>query len=156
MAGQQQAAQNFDEFYNGNNAFILGGTTFHWRPLHWREWGESIDARAAEEGRLDQERRAKIDELIKSGKLLEEAELEVDDQKTLVDSFQEVIDRITIYLEPGEIDAFKAVLEDRTKHVTIAQLNALMVWLQEVQTPDRPTNTPSPSSPGRGTPGAIS
>lgn len=148
--------QNFDQFYNGDNSFILGGSTWHWRPLHWREWGETIDARILEEQEQDQKRREAIDALVASGKPLAEAELEVDDNLTLVESMESVIKRITLYLEPGEVESFKAMVDDRTKRVTIAQLNALHVWLQEVQTPDRPTDTPAPSSPGRGKPGATS
>lgn len=156
MATQNAPQKNFDTFYNGDNSFILGGATWHWRPLHWREWGETIDARVAEEEVLAERRRARIDELIAEGKTRDEAELEVSDDETLVESFEDVIDRIAVYLEPSEVDSFKSVLNDREKRITIAQLQALMVWLQEVQTPDRPTNTPAPSSPGPGTPGAIS
>jgi hypothetical protein len=148
--------QNFDEFYNGDRAFILGGQTFHWRPLHWREWGEIIDRRAAQEAAEQEERKAKIAALVEGGTPPFEAEEKVDDEKLLVESFEEVIERIVAYLEPDDVGGFKAVLEDRDKHISIAQLNALMVWLQGVQTPDRPTETLSSSSSGPGTQGATS
>lgn len=149
--------RNFDEFYNGDRAFIMGGQTFHWRPLHWREWGELIDRRAAEEVAEQKEREEKIEALMANGKKSRvEAEEEVDDATTLVESFQTVIERITVYLEPDEVTGFRTVLDDQEKRISIAQLNALMVWLQEVQTPDRPTETLSSSSSGPGTQGAIS
>lgn len=148
--------QNFDEFYNGNRAFILGGQTFHWRPLHWREWGELIDRTAAEEEKEQKARKAKIDKLMKAGKTEEEAEEAVDSEEMLVDAYQDIVDRILVYLEPGEITGLKAILEDSSKQVSVAQLNAILVWLQGVQTPDRPTETPMASSPSPGTSGVTS
>jgi hypothetical protein len=150
------APQNFDEFYNGNRAFIIGGGTFHWRPLHWREWGELLDARAEEEARQQKERQDKIDALIEKGIDQYEAEDTVDDEGTVVESFEKVITRICVYLEPEEETAFMAVVNDRTKSISLAQMNALMLWLQERQTPDRPTEALSSSSSGPGTQGATS
>ncbi len=153
-------ARNFDEFYNGQRSFVLGGQTFHWRPLHWREWGEIIDGRVAEEVAEAAERRRKIDLLINEGLDALEAEDKVDeeseDAQTLVSSFEKVIDRIVVYLEPDEIENFRLVVNDTKKPISIALLNDLMAWLQEVQVPDRPTETPSSSSSGRGTQGATS
>ena len=155
-AKQLSDPQNFDEFYNGDRAFILGGQTHHWRPMHWREWGEIIDRRAADEAAEAVERDAKIAALVKEGKPQDEAEDIVDDEGTLVESFENVVDRIVVYLEPGDIPGFRAVLEDRDKRISVAQLQALMVWLQGVQTPDRPMETLSSSSSGPGTQGATS
>lgn len=146
--------QNFDEFYNGNRAFILGGHTFHWRPLHWREWGTNVDARVAEEEEREKKLRAAEEKLKKEGKDADLAFLE--DEETLVENFEKVIERCSLYVEKNEVESFKATVNDPEKRITIAQLQALMVWLQEVQTPDRPTTTPSPSTPGRGKVGATS
>lgn len=148
--------RNFDEFYNGERAFIIGGQTFHWRPLHWREWGELIDRRAAEEVQEQEERKRRIEELVSSGKTPEEAEDIIEDETTLVSSFEQVVERCAVYLEPEEVASFKAVMDDKSKPISIAQLNELMVWLQGVQTPDRPTEMLRASSPGPGTSGAIS
>lgn len=146
--------ENFDEFYNGNRAFILGGQTFHWRPLHWREWGELIDARAAEEEEREKQLRGAEEKLKAEGK--DEALALLEDDETLVENFEKVIARCQVYVEQNESESFKAVINDPEKRITIAQMNALMVWLQEVQTPDRPTDMPSPSSPGPGRKGATS
>lgn len=148
--------QNFDEFYNGNRAFILGGQTYHWVPLHWREWGALIDARAAEEDKREKARQKKIEKLKAEGKDVEALDVELEDDETLIENFEKVVERCAVYVDPSESDSFKATINDPEKRITIAQLNGLMVWLQEVQTPDRPTSTPSPSSPGPGRAGVTS
>lgn len=155
---ESQAPENFDNLYNGNRAFILGGQTFHWEQVHWREWGKVIDARVAEEEERDKARKAKVAELVAAGTPQGEAEIEMAllDDETLVESFEKVVERCALYVEDDDAEAFVTTVNDPEKRVTIAQLNALMVWLQEVQTPDRPTSTLSPSSSGPGTQGAIS
>jgi hypothetical protein len=152
--------QNFDEFYNGNRAFIIGGGTFHWRPIHWREWGEILDTRAAQQYADEAKRKERIAALVATGKGEFDAELEVDEQidqeETTVESFEEVIERICVYLVPEDIASFKSVANDKSKNISVAMLHGLMVWLQGVQTPDRPTETLSPSSSSPGTTGATS
>jgi hypothetical protein len=148
--------RNFDELYNGQRSFILAGQTFHWRPIHWREWGEMIDARAAEEIKEQEERQGKIDALVAEGKpALIAAEI-VDDEKTLVSSFEDVVTRCAAYLEEDEVVTFAEVMHDKKNRISAAMLSELQVWLQEVQTPDRPTETPSDSSSGPGKQGATS
>jgi hypothetical protein len=148
--------RNFDEIYNGQRQFTIGGQTFHWRPLHWREWGEILDNDAAREAAEQREREAKIAELVKSG--IEEfaAENQVDDEQTTVEAFGRLVDRCAVYLEPSEIQSFKDVMQDTTKPISYAMVTDLLVWLQGVQTPDRPTETPTPSSSGPGTQGVTS
>lgn len=148
--------KNFDELYNGNRAFTIGGQEFHWRPLHWREWGELVDARVAEEVEQERKRKALIDDLITGGKTLEEAEQSVEDDTTLVSTFEDLVERAIVYVEPEEKESLTAVLNDRTKGISTAMLNDLVVWLQEVQTPDRPTETLTSSSSGPGTSGVTS
>ena len=151
--------QNFDEFYNGNRAFIIGGQTFHWRPIHWREWGELIDSRVADELREEEEREKKIDALVKKTKVSRDeaiAKVDAEDEGTVVESFERLVDRAVRYLEPKETESFKATLNDKDSGVSYAMLNALMTWLQEVQVPDRPTEALSSSSSGPGTAGATS
>lgn len=159
MADKDQAPENFDALYNGNRAFILGGVTFHWEQLHWREWGATIDARAAEEEEKEKLLRTELERLKGEGVPLDVAEVqaeEIIDDSTLVETYEKVVDRCSIYLVDSEVENFKAVVNDPEKKITIAQLNALMLWLQEVQTPDRPTTTPSASSSGAGRTGATS
>ena len=151
--------ENFDALYNGNRAFILGGITFHWEPVHWREWGGVIDARVAEEEEKEALLKAEVARLVAEGMPAAEAEVTADetlDTSTLVETYERVIERCLVYVSNGEAESFKAVINDPEKRVSVAQLNALAVWLQEVQTPDRPTTTPSASSPGAGSTGAIS
>lgn len=151
--------QNFDEFYNGNRAFIIGGQTFHWRPLHWRAWGELIDARVADELKEEEEREKKIDALVKKSKgemSREEAAAKVDDEVTVVQTFERLIDRAVVYLEPNETESFRATMNDVNKGISHAMLSSLLTWLQEVQVAERPTLVQSGSSPGPGTQGATS
>lgn len=152
-------AENFDTLYNGNRAFIIGGVTFHWEPLHWREWGQAIDDRAAEEEEKEKKLRAEITRLRGEGVPAEDAELQADeivDDTTIVQTYEKVLNRCTIYINKSERENFIAVVNDPDNRITIAQLNALMVWLQEVQTPERPTTVPSASSSGAGSTGATS
>lgn len=155
---EEQLAEprNFDELYNGNRAFVLGGQEFHWRPLHWREWGELVDVRVARETEEQQKREKFIADLISGGKTLEQAEQAADDEVTLVSTFEDLVERVLVYVEPGEKDRLSEVINNPEKRVSVAILNDLVVWLQEVQTPDRPTETPMSSSSGPGTSGATS
>ena len=154
--------QNFDEFYNGNNAFIIGGGTFHWRPIHWREWGELLDKQSAEAYEESKARKDRIEALMAANPDMDaiDAEYEIDEQidqeNTTVESFERVIERICVYLVPEEIADFKAVANDKSKKISVQMLNGLMVWLQGVQTPDRPTETLSLSSSSPGSTGATS
>ena len=151
--------ENFDALYNGNRAFILGGVTFHWEPLHWREWGEAIDARAAEEVEKEKRLRAELERLKGAGVPDDDAEIQADEvinDETLVQTYEKLVDRAVIYVIDSEEESFRAVVNDPEKNVTAAQLNALLVWLQEVQTPERPTTTPPASSTGAGSTGATS
>jgi hypothetical protein len=156
---KDQAPENFDSLYNGNRAFILGGVTFHWEPLHWREWGATIDARAAEEVEKEKKLRAELERLKGVGVPDDEAEIQADEiinDETLIQTYERLVDRAVIYVLDSEEESFRAVVNDPDKKVTIAQLNALLVWLQEVQTPERPTTPQPTSSSGAGKTGATS
>jgi hypothetical protein len=151
--------ENFDNLYNGNRAFVLGGVTFHWEPVHWRKWGEVIDIRVAEETEKEKRLRAEVERLVAEGVPAADAEVQADeivDDSTLVETYEKVIERCSIYISNDESEEFKSVIDDPEKRVTVAQLNGLAVWLQEVQTPDRPTITPQVSSPGAGSTGVTS
>lgn len=148
--------RNFDEFYDGERSFVIGGQTFHWRPLHWREWGELLDADAARQEAEKKDREKKIAVLVKKGIEEFEAEDQVDAQDTTVDAFNRLVDRCTVYLEPSEIQSFKDVVGDTSKTISYAMIAEVLRWLQGVQTPDRPTETPTGSSSGLGTSGVTS
>jgi hypothetical protein len=64
-------------------------------------------------------------------------------------------DQILLFVEPAEADRWREVRARDDKPVTIAQLNAILLWLMEEQT-GRPTVAPSPSAPGRGQTAATS
>lgn len=63
--------------------------------------------------------------------------------------------QILLFIEPDEHVLWEKVRGRDEKPVTIAQLNAILTWLMEEQT-GRPTETPSPSAPGRGRTAASS
>ena len=58
-------------------------------------------------------------------------------------------DQILLFIEPAEHDRWRELRLRDENAVTIAQLNAILLWLMEEQT-GRPTVQPSPSVPGRG------
>jgi hypothetical protein len=148
--------RNFDEFYNGQRAFILGGQTLHWRPLHWREWGKINDKRIADAIAEEAEHKKKLDKLVKSGKTELEAEEIIETEETVEENFEKLVERCMIYLEQEDIKVFRTVVDDPEKRISIAQLRALHEWLEEAQHPDRPTVVPSGSSSGPGSTGATS
>lgn len=149
-------AENFDELYKGDRAFVLGGQTFHWRPLHWREWGKLNDQRIHDALADDEHYRKRMEELKKAGKTEVEAATEIDLEETVVENFEKHIERIKPYLVEDELSVFETVVNDPKKAVSIAQLRALLTWLEGVQHPDRPTTAPSASSSGPGSTGATS
>lgn len=151
--------ENFDALYNGNQTFVLGGETFRWEPLHWREWGTVVDARVAEEEEKAARIRAEVARLMETGLSEDEAEIQADenlDDTSLVQTIEKVIERCLVYVADDDVEKFKTIVNDPAKKITYPQLSALTIWLQEVQSPDRPTNTPEVSSPGAGTTGATS
>lgn len=64
-------------------------------------------------------------------------------------------DQILLFISPDEHDRWRALRARDDRPVTIAQLNAILLWLMEEQT-GRPTVQPSPSAPGRGRTAATS
>ena len=133
--------KNFDQLHPENRSFILGGQTFHWNPLHWREFGEMVEeavVAADEEAKLEQE----------AEKARERGE-EPPKTLTIVDSYEQLIDRVCKYLEPSEVENFRAIVNDPMKRVSHLQLSELRNWLQEVSN-NRPTEQPSPSDAGLG------
>lgn len=64
-------------------------------------------------------------------------------------------DQILLFLAADEHDRWRALRSRDDNPVTIAQLNAILLWLMEEQT-GRPTQAPSPSASGRTTTKATS
>lgn len=58
-------------------------------------------------------------------------------------------DQILLFLAKDEADKWRELRARDDNPVTIAQLNAILLWLMEEQT-GRPTVQPSPSDSGRG------
>jgi hypothetical protein len=68
----------------------------------------------------------------------------------------DLMDRqILLFLGDGEQDRWKALRKRDDAPVTVAQINAVLMWLMEEQT-GRPTEQPSPSAPGPGKTAASS
>jgi hypothetical protein len=150
--------ENFDEVFAASREFILGGQRFHWVQMQWREWGEFLDKHQEETERKEKEREDKLEKLRKEASARgEDPSLVIlEDRSTVIENYEMVVERIIQYIEPSEHVGFKAILEDRTKRISIEQLQLLLNWLQEVQTPERPTTTPEPSEGGPGETEAIS
>lgn len=135
--------QDFDHVYPEDRSFTLGGEEFHWQPIWWRDFGAMIDETVAKAAREEKEAERKAAEAKERG------EEPPEDDSSVVDSYEEVIDRIVKYLEPDEVDRFRAVVNNPEKKTSHLQLMMLRDWLQEV-TNKRPTELPSPSGAGRG------
>lgn len=63
--------------------------------------------------------------------------------------------QILLFIAEDEHERWAELRAREKSPVTIAQLNAVLTWLMEEQT-GRPTETPSPSAPGRGRTAASS
>ena len=57
-------------------------------------------------------------------------------------------DQILLFIQKDEHDRWRELRARDESPVTIAQLNAILLWLMEEQT-GRPTQAPSPSASGR-------
>lgn len=64
-------------------------------------------------------------------------------------------DQILLFIAKDEHPRWRELRSRDDNPVTIAQLNAILLWLMEEQT-GRPTVQPSPSAPGRGQTAATS
>jgi hypothetical protein len=140
--------KNFDEVHPEDRSFILGGETFHWQPLGWREWGDLIDEEVvhqAEDTREAEAHEKAVDEALEKGETLPP----MPTGQRLTTTMERVIDRIIRYLVAEDVERFKAVVNDPGRKISALQLREMRDWLQEV-TNNRPTEQPSPSDAGRG------
>lgn len=159
MASENGVAEDFDRVHPENRSFKLGGETFHWAPLHWREFGEIVEretetaiVRAREAERREKEREVEREKAEEEGR---EYESPKDDDYTLVSFYEELIESILNYVEPSERDRFREVVNDPGRRISHLQLTSLRDWLPEVVN-NRPMDQSSPSDAGRGTTAAIS
>ena len=136
----QSEVENFDRVHpeRADREFILAGERFHWRKVHWREYGEMADKLISQ----DEE---------------EPSEEEPGGKKdlTVIEMYEQLVERLVVYIEKDEVTRFRTTVEDPEKEITQLQLTELRDWLNEKQT-SRPTQQPSPSDVGRGGTAPIS
>ena len=117
--------KDFDEMLATDREFTVGGETFHWRDVR-PEVLTSFEPSANGDGPDDDNAAWRL----------------MDDQ-------------ILLFIAADEHPRWRDLRARDDKPVTIAQLNAILLWLMEEQT-GRPTVQPSPSAPGRGRTAATS
>lgn len=129
--------KNFDLVHPEERSFILGGETFHWQPIWWRDFGVMLEEAYEEVSKRQRE----AEDAEKRG--------EESDRLTVNESYEQLIDRNVRYLVEGDGERFRALVNDPSKRISSLQLTELRDWLQEVAN-NRPTEQPSPSDAGRG------
>ena len=117
--------KNFDEMLPKDREFTVGGETFHWRDVR-PEVLTSFEPSANGSGPEDANAAWRL----------------MDDQ-------------ILLFIAKDEEQKWRDLRAREDQPVTIAQLNAILIWLMEEQT-GRPTEPSSPSAPGRGRTAATS
>ena len=111
--------RNFDEMLATDREFTVGGETFHWRDVR--------------------------PEVLTSFEPSRNGDGPDDDNA----AWRLMDDQILLFIGKDEHDKWVSLRARDDNPVTIAQLNAILLWLMEEQT-GRPTVQPSPSDPGRG------
>lgn len=140
-------AENFDQVHPEDRSFILGGQTFHWQPMWWRDFGAMVEETVAKA-----EEEAEAEKVVSEAKGSGKRAPKNIKPPTLIDTYEQLIDGICRYLEPSEVDSFRGIVNDPAKRISHVQLTELRDWLREV-TNNRPTEQPSPSEGGRGNTG---
>lgn len=146
--------KSFSEELVKERTFELGGETFEWRYLHWREYSRWLDERAAAEDAEHAARQSVLNErerLIAEGKTGDD--LPAIPEETVEASFEALIGRIAKYVVKDQLDLFNEVVNDEDREIPGHLLRSLADWLLEVQT-GRPTEEaptsgdgPSPTAP---------
>lgn len=119
-------SKNFDDLLAADHTFTVRGVTFTWREV-------------------------KPEVLTMMGRTLEN----VNDEEDPNAGWTAIDEQILIFLDPSDHDKWKELRARDEQPVTIKQINAILDYLIAEQT-DRPTQTPSPSAPGRGRTAASS
>ncbi len=137
-------AENFDQVHPEDRSFILGGQTFHWQPMWWRDFGQML-----EDTIVKTEKEAEAEKQINDAAEKGKAPPKGVKIPTLIDTFEGLIENICHFLEPSEVESFRGIVNDPAKRISHVQLTELRDWLREV-TNNRPTEQPSPSGDGLG------
>jgi len=111
--------RNFDDMLAQDREFTVGGETFHWRDVRPEVLTAFEPSEPEENGKPDDGAAWRL----------------MDDQ-------------ILLFITQDEHARWRELRARDERPVTIAQLNAILLWLMEEQT-GRPTEAPSPSAPGR-------
>ena len=138
--------RDFDAGLERDRVFKVGGDSFTYRIVHWREFAQLIDDESARELAAQAEQKQ-----IAEAEGEEAAELL---EATMVADMERVLSRVCQYLVPEDVERFKAFATNEEKPFSWGQLLELRDWLGEVQTA-RPTKQPGTSSRGRGGTGAT-
>lgn len=131
--------KNFDDMLAKDRDFTVAGETFQWRNVR-PEVLTSFESSPSEEDVPDN---ASDEEKIA-------AKLRNDNA-----AWRLMDDQILLFLHKNDHERWRELRAREENPVTIAQLNAILVWLMEEQT-GRPTVPSSPSDPGRGRTAATS
>lgn len=113
--------KSFDDLISQERTFIVRGETFTWQDVR----PEILTAF--------------------------QSETEVDPEKpeTNVDIWKQLDEQIMLFLVAEDHERWQKLRAREENPVTIIQLNEILTWLVGEQT-ERPSQTPSPSGPGRG------
>lgn len=117
--------KNFDDMLAQDREFTVGGEKFHWRDVR--------------------------PEVLTSFEPSRNGDGPDDDNA----AWRLMDDQILLFVAKDEVDRWKELRARDENPVTIAQLNAILLWLMEEQT-GRPTVQSSPSEVGRGRTAATS
>ncbi len=110
--------KNFDDMLPQDREFTVGGETFHWRDVRPEVLTSFEPSRNGDQP---------------------------DDENA---AWRLMDDQILLFLAKDETEKWRNLRAREDNPVTIAQLNAILLWLMEEQT-GRPTQAPSPSASGR-------
>lgn len=133
--------RNFDEELIDDRQFTIGGETFSWRYLHWREFAAVMDKEDEESKQREQAQKEAGDGWV--------------DPTTFVGNHEELVESIVLLLDPGQAARFKETVNDPAKEIGFQQIVRLHNWLLNQQTA-RPTDPPEGSGPSGGATGASS
>lgn len=113
--------KSFDDLISQERTFVVRGETFTWQDVR----PEVLTA------------------------FQPETEVDPEKPETNVDIWKQLDEQISLFLVPEDRERWAKLRAREENPVTIIQLNEILTWLVGEQT-ERPSQTPSPSGPGRG------
>lgn len=113
--------KSFDDLISQERTFVVRGETFTWQDVR----PEVLTA------------------------FTPETEVDPDKPGSDVGVWKQLDEQISLFLVPEDRERWLKLRERDENPVTIIQLNEILTWLVGEQT-ERPSQTPSPSGPGRG------